>query len=234
MARLNDTDGFKLHGWMVNGLGLKGGELFAFALVFRFSTAKAEQYKGGVPYLCAWIGCSENTARKYLHDLESKRLIKSKRGSVNGVPFCHYKVNFRTLQKLRVYPAEIEGSTPQNLEVDPSKTAVGTPQNLRVEQYSTGTIKGTVIDGNVSDIPERDAVKAYASSIGYQSFDVDRFFSWYDEHGWKSQKTGRTMDWKLAVRNWMKSDIARGIDVAREPKPKRGTNYETKITFDLR
>ena len=40
MARLNNTDSFKLHGWMVNDLGLGGGELITFALVYQMTTSK--------------------------------------------------------------------------------------------------------------------------------------------------------------------------------------------------
>ena len=108
MAKLNNTDGFTLHGWMVKELHLTGGDLFTYALINQFSQSEAGIYKGGVPYLCQWTGWSQNTARKYLRNLEHAGLIKPERGNINGVPFCYYKtINTPTLQNLK--------DTPQNL-----------------------------------------------------------------------------------------------------------------------
>lgn len=127
MAELKNTDGFHLHGWMVNELHLNGGELFIYAVIHQFSQSDAGIYKGGVPYLCRWTGWSPNTIRKYLRILEQAGLIKSERGDVNGVPFCNYKVVLvPTLQNLK--------DTPQELEDNPSKSDVPTLQNLSGEK----------------------------------------------------------------------------------------------------
>ena len=132
MKVLNATDGFILHGWMVTGLGLGGYELMTYALVHQFSQSKAGLYKGGVPYLAAWLQTSEMTARKYLHLLEDKGLIRSKRGIDSGVPYCYYEVvENDTLKNF--------GSTPKNFEGDPKKTCVPTPKNFGVENNIDNT-----------------------------------------------------------------------------------------------
>lgn len=132
MKVLNATDGFILHGWMVTGLGLGGYELMTYALVHQFSQSKAGLYKGGVPYLAAWLQTSEMTARKYLHLLEDKGLIRSKRGTDSGVPYCYYEVvENDTLKNF--------GGTPKNFEGDPKKTCVPTPKNFGVENNIDNT-----------------------------------------------------------------------------------------------
>ena len=132
MKVLNATDGFILHGWMVTGLGLGGYELMTYALVHQFSQSKAGLYKGGVPYLAAWLQTSEMTARKYLHLLEDKGLIRSKRGTDSGVPYCYYEVvENDTLKNF--------GGTPKNFEGDPQKTCVPTPKNFGVENNIDNT-----------------------------------------------------------------------------------------------
>ena len=111
MSDLNATDGYIVHGWMVTELGLRGPELTTFAIVHQFSQSKAGIYKGGVPYIMAWVGCSDVSARKYLHSLEKKGLIRSVPGAVNGVPFRDYQILDNHIPK-------ILGDTPKILGVD--------------------------------------------------------------------------------------------------------------------
>ena len=118
MAReLKDTDGFIFHGWMRNRLGLTGGELFAFALVHQFSQSNAGKYLGGPGYLAAWIGCSVNTARNYLHTLVKNGLLLNQDREVNGVTFRDYVVNYDALQNLE-YPSKNLSTPLQKSEVE--------------------------------------------------------------------------------------------------------------------
>lgn len=114
---LDPTNGYIVHGWMVTELGLKGPELTTYAIVHQFSQSKAGIYKGGVPYIMAWLGCNRNSARKYLHSLEARGLIKAIDGDINGVPFRDYQI--------------IDAGIPQNLGYMPQKTIGDTPKNDR-------------------------------------------------------------------------------------------------------
>lgn len=114
---LDPTNGYIVHGWMVTELGLKGPELTTYAIVHQFSQSKAGIYKGGVPYIMAWLGCNRNSARKYLHSLEARGLIKAIDGDINGVPFRDYQI--------------IDAGIPQNLGYIPQKTIGDTPKNDR-------------------------------------------------------------------------------------------------------
>lgn len=126
---LKPTDGFFAAGWMVTQLHLTGSEMMAFALVHQFSQSNAGVYIGGPGYLQQWLGCAENTARKYLHTLLEKGLIINEDQEVNGVLFRHYRVNYDTLQKFTL----------------PLKNLPTPPQNLRVEYNKNNTPKGVNI-----------------------------------------------------------------------------------------
>lgn len=132
MAReLNRTDGFTIHGWMVTDLRLRGGELVAYALVHQFTQSGAGKYLGGPTYLAAWMGCSVNSARTYLHGLVGKGLLLTEDEQVNGVLFRFYRINPDPLQNLE-YPSKILSTPLQNLEVEDNidnKSLVNTKLN---------------------------------------------------------------------------------------------------------
>lgn len=197
MAKLNNTDGFILHGWMVNELHLHGGELFIYAVIYQFSQSDAGIYKGGVPYLCRWTGWSQNTIRKYLRILEQAGLIKSERGDVNGVPFCNYKaVLVPTLQNLK--------DTPQELEDNPSKSDVPTLQSLSRENNKR-KIKRE--NNNAPIIPTEEQVAEHARKKGFA--DPEGFASYYVEYNdnreWIAANGKPIIGWKNNINNnWMK------------------------------
>ena len=199
MKPLNPTDGFSMHGWMATELKLSCYELVAYAIVHQFSQSSAGVYKGGVPYLAAWLNCSEVTARKHLHTLEQKGLIVSERGTREGVPFCYYQVVENHIPKI------LEG-TPQNLSGYPTKSLGYTPKNLMVDNN---------IDNNI-DInnppyppkrgfvaPAEEEVKAYCKEKGYTHVDAEAFIAFYQSKGWKIG-TSPMKDWRAAVVTWEK------------------------------
>ena len=55
--------------WMVLDLGLKGNELIVYAIIFGFSQDGDSWYKGGLNYICEWLGCSKPTAISLLKKL---------------------------------------------------------------------------------------------------------------------------------------------------------------------
>lgn len=197
MAKLSNTDGFHLHGWMVTELHLKGGDLFIYAVVHQFSQSDAGIYKGGVPYLCSWTGWSPNTIRKYLRSLERAGLIKSERGDINGVPFCYYKVVLTpTLQNLK--------DTPQELKEYPSKSDVPTLQNLSGEYNNRNRKKEkntTPIIPSVEQVAEHARKKGFADPEGFASYYVE----YNDNREWIAANGKPIIGWKNNINNnWMK------------------------------
>ena len=146
MSILDATNGFITHGWMVTELGLRGPELTTYAIVHQFSQSKAGVYKGGVPYIMAWLGCSDVSARKYLHSLEKKGLIRSIPGDINGVPFRDYQVTDNHIPK-------ILGDTPKILGVDTQDSFADTPKILGVDNNK--------IDNNIDFIKSEKIIKIF-------------------------------------------------------------------------
>lgn len=109
-----------LQGWMVKELGLSGGLLSTYALVHQFSQSRAGVYLGGPGYVSAWLGCSVNTARTYLHTLTEKGLLEVEDQVINGVLFRNYRVAEYPLQKFEA-PSKNNDTPLQNLEVEDNK-----------------------------------------------------------------------------------------------------------------
>ena len=126
---LKSTDGFFIQGWMRTQLHLAGGELIAYALVHQFSQSNAGRYLGGPGYLAAWLGCSDNTARKYLHSLQDKGLIIMIDREENGVLFRDYVVNNDPLKNFGTPSKNL--STPlKKFEVEYNKN--NTPKGVNI------------------------------------------------------------------------------------------------------
>jgi len=194
MARLNNTDSFTTSGWMRTELGLEGAELVTFAIVHQFSQSNAGIYKGGTRYISTWLGCSDNSARKYLKSLVARGLVKETSGKENGVPFCYYT-------------STIEGST--------SKFEVGVPQKLR---GSTSKSEDRLLNGYIDNResieekksrsprfvkPSVEEVREYCASRG-NSIDPEEFVDFYESKGWMIGKSPMK-SWQAAVRTWEKS-----------------------------
>jgi hypothetical protein len=223
MKALNSMDGFILHGWMVTGLGLGGYELMTYALVHQFSQSKAGLYKGGVPYLAAWLQTSEMTARKYLHLLEDKGLIRSKRGTDSGVPYCYYEVvENDTLKNF--------GGTPKNFEGDPTNFGVSTPKNFGGDNN---------IDNNKENNkppfipPTKNQVSDYAAERGF--IDPDGFAAHFVDYYTQAQQSwhlanGRPMkDWKRAVITWEPGNKYRHFGPSQAQRPRYGSQQATAV-----
>ena len=187
---LDPTNGFIIHGWMVTDLKLRGPELMTYAIVHQFSQSKAGIFKGGVPYIQAWLGCGINSARKYLHSLEEMGLLQAIDGRHDGVPYRDYKV--------------VENQIPQNLEYIPQKMEGDTPKfGRRIPQIlEVDNNKDNKRENNTPPTPSQ--VAAYCRERGFA--DPEGFASYYiayqTEAGWKRKDGKAITNWKLNVLTW--------------------------------
>jgi len=192
MRQLEPTDGFVMQAWMVTHLHLTGYELMAYAIVRQFSQSNAGVFWGGISYMAAWLGCADNTARKYLRSLEAKGLITAIRGDNNGVPFCHYAA-------VKSAIPQILKDTPQDLKGDTSKQVSPTLQNLKVENNIDNNKK--IKEGSRAfRAPSLVEVREYCKERGNE-VDADAFVNFYDSKGWKVGNAPMK-DWRAAVRTW--------------------------------
>lgn len=178
---LKDTDGFILHGWMVNELHLEGGDLIAFALVHQFTQSDAGLYKGNTSYLSAWTGWSERTSRAHLLSLVEKGLIEEVRGRENNSPFCYYKLGKSIPQKFQGDPAKISKSTPQIFPEAPRKNCgenIHIIENTSVENTTTPTPSKFDFRKAMTDQGVEDAVADAWLEVRRQKKAVNTEISW--------------------------------------------------------
>ena len=203
---LRSTDGIRIAGWMRTEFGLKGAELMTYALVFSFSQSNAGIYKGGVTYLASWLGCSYNSASKYLKSLVAKNLINEHPGFENNVPFCNYTAN------LEVLPQILGEDTPN----------LGDRKEREKKIYNnTLSIKGST----KFQKPSLEDVRAYCISRGNQ-VDPEQFCNFYESNGWKVGKNPMK-DWRAAVRTWEKRE-------KEVPQRKRETKERSVLEHNLK
>ena len=119
MARFDASHGIHFYGWMVTELHLKGGDLFAFAVVHQHTQGHSGIYTGNTDYLVKWTGWTEKTARGHLQNLVKRGLIEEVRGRENNSPFCHY-----------VLAADIYEKHPVKITVSPGKNFKSTREKL--------------------------------------------------------------------------------------------------------
>lgn len=81
-----------IHSWMLD-LGLKGSELLAYALIFKFYQDGESEFKDSQQYVANWCGISRRNTVNTLSRLEDKGFIKKRVEVINKVKFCRYSVN---------------------------------------------------------------------------------------------------------------------------------------------
>lgn len=74
--------------------------------------------------------------------------------------------------------------------------------------------------------PTLDMLNEYAREKGYQGFDAERFFNYYESNGWKVGKNPMK-SWKAAVSNWVSRDQV--TQPQRTPAPKPTTPNNNKF-----
>lgn len=104
-------DGYvKVYDWML-GLGLKPGEILAFAIIYSFGK-DGEWFQGSASYLGARIGVKDrDTVFKYLSSLVGKGLLERRERWEKGQHLCDY----RPTEKIgRACPQNRHGAYPKN------------------------------------------------------------------------------------------------------------------------
>lgn len=100
----------KVYEWMQE-LGLKPGELLAFAVIYSFGKG-GEWFTGSASYLAKWIGVKDrDTVFKYLNALVSKDLLEKRERGDGGQHLCDYRPTEKTG---RGYPENGQGAYPRN------------------------------------------------------------------------------------------------------------------------
>jgi predicted transcriptional regulator len=87
-----------IQGWMVKKLNLKSNDLLTYSLIYGFCQDSESEFTGSITYICEWLNCSKNTAKKSLSFLCENNLIEKTETFINGVQFNKYKINHKIIE----------------------------------------------------------------------------------------------------------------------------------------
>lgn len=91
MGAVRDNNYFVIHGWMINQLGLKGSELQLYAIIYGFTQADGQKFRGSLQYLADWTGIAKRNVIVRLQSLVEKGLLEKADTYTNGVKGCEYR-----------------------------------------------------------------------------------------------------------------------------------------------
>lgn len=98
---MDNTDFITILAWMKQ---LKASlvEKMVFAIIYGFSKDRRSDFRGSRQYLADWCECSTKTIDRALASLCDAGYIIKREEVVKEVKFCHYTVNFDTLDKMSI------------------------------------------------------------------------------------------------------------------------------------
>ncbi len=135
---VKDGNYINIQGWMVTDLGLKGNDLFVYAIIYGFSQDGDSCYTGGLQYLADWTNSTKKGVSKNIKNLIDKGYIVKKEKYLNNIKFCEYQA---------VEQSSVAGNkVPQGMEQ--SSTGCGTKFPGGMEQSSPNNINN-IIEKNI-------------------------------------------------------------------------------------
>lgn len=116
---------FIVHSWMLTSLELKGNELIAYAIIYKYSDIKGQKFVVSIRKLAEIMNVSKNTAQTVLDSLIEKGFIIKCASLDNVMGSNAYKVD---LDLIESFVGCENGTIPKN----------GTQQKSQEKQGSTG------------------------------------------------------------------------------------------------
>lgn len=116
---------FIVHSWMLTSLELKGNELIAYAIIYKYSDIKGQKFIVSIRKLAEIMNVSKNTAQTVLDSLIEKGFIIKCASLDNVMGSNAYKVDLDLIENFSVSET---GTVPKT----------GTPQKSQEKQGSTG------------------------------------------------------------------------------------------------
>lgn len=184
---VKDENFVVIHGWMVNGLDLKGNELLVYAIIYGFSQDGETCFSGSLKYLAEWTNSTKQGVTKNLKSLVDKGYIDKHEKHINGVNFVeYYATKFNVVYNKVVQGMQqsciggIQQSLPNNIDVDNKRNN---------KRNNKGFVPPTLAD-----------VATYCAER-HNSVDPEKFISYYESNGWMVGRN-KMKDWRAAVRTW--------------------------------
>ena len=191
---INNENYITIQGFMINDLDLKGNELLIYAIIYGFSQADNQEYKGSLQYLADWCNSTKQGVIKALKSLIDKDLIERQETSINNVKFVSYVTKFNSIKQsltvLNTVERGIKQSLPNN--IDNNIDIIKEKNNIKKE--------------NEIIPPTLEMVKKYCDEK-QSNVDPERFYNYYEAKGWLIGKT-KMKDWHKAISLWERSGYA--------------------------
>ena len=121
MSKIKTENYVTIQGWMINELGLKGNELFCFAIIYGFSQITGTAFTGSYQYLADWCNTSRRTIINVIDNLESKGYIVKKLKVTNRIQGLELLVNEMVVKNFhwgseKISPQGSEKISPNNID----------------------------------------------------------------------------------------------------------------------
>lgn len=154
--KIQDTNYYVVHGWMINQLGLKGNALALYAIIYGFSQTTNQKCTASQKYLSEWLGCDERTIRRLLNTLLEDGLITRSSITKGNITYNSYEA---------ILPQDkMSGTTGQNVRYTQDKMSSNNIDNKK-EKKTLSTIEGAKPSHNKSIYEEIYSNPEYKSIL---------------------------------------------------------------------
>ena len=230
MSAVRDNNFFVVHGWMINQLGLSGRELQAYAIIYGFSQADEQKFRGSLQYLADWLGSSRRNVLRWVQALEEKGLLEKTDVYTNGVKTCEYRciTNPQGVVKMspgccqndnggvvKMSPGCCQNDNGGVVKMSPNNISHNIPDNIPDKKEIGGQAPSAPEKTTRFKPPTVEEVAAYCLERG-NHVDAQRFVDYYTANGWKVGKNPMK-NWKAAVRTWERGNWRAAV----MPQPER-------------
>lgn len=102
MSKIQDTNFYVAHGWMITKLKLSGRALQVYAIIYGFTQDQETEFNGSLNYIAGWLGTSNrSTVLRAINNLIEKGLIEKRQAIINGVTLNRYVAKVPDLGECR-------------------------------------------------------------------------------------------------------------------------------------
>ena len=232
MSKIQDTNFYVTHGWMITKLKLSGRALQVYAIIYGFTQDQETEFNGSLKYIAGWLGTSNrNTVLRAINDLIEKGLIEKRQTIINGVTLNRYVAIVPDLTGVCRNGTGGSAETVQGVCRNGTGGSAETVQGVVPKRYRgcAETVHNIYINKNIDkntgkDIdknstptrekapaafkaPTVDDAIAYFIANGYTEDSARRFFSYYDCAGWKDSNGKSVRNWKQKAQAvWFKDE----------------------------
>lgn len=120
---------FIVHSWMMTSLGLKGNELIAYAIVYKYSDIIGQELVVSIRELAEIMNVGKNTAQSVLDSLVEKGLIFKEKSVITCYNPNSYRVDLKMVEEI---VGSESGTIPKMVNVQKARKNKALRQKLKV------------------------------------------------------------------------------------------------------